>query len=698
MQPYETSEFYFNKKFQPRTFHDLQPIYFSVPVVAFRVRYVEIRNPDNIIEQTIFKLKKISYGVNRIANALCLDPHIIQSVLKYYNASEDADGTTVLPQKMVTGYLLYDCYGERFFDEVIPEEVFGGNTDLYLEERNKYTYKFKESLSASRYYIVRPLQKPDGYSPPPSPTQEKMLSVLMERDAKISSDFYAHAEYLNEQRMLQLVCTVYVDNGDCSALNVSNAVRANDIRLRIQFEKILEKYKEANSFLAERVNQLKENVVNAITDITSEKWEKVNKETAHAVIEKYGTALRRYDRVFRKVCDLETANTKLKNAQNDFFSEAYMAACNGLKTASHHLLEETLIASFFRYYDDTARKHYGHLNKNNAGRELLWGYLRATGFDADESKKQKFMNGVTVECLNRDVFSQGELPKEGVNNPRINLWLIANVMLGRIQKNHPVIKLAERRPRIVEALGTTLHWRNDAAHDSSDKKPDFFSVDQANELVDFCELVLRTMLGLEHCGGKIADVQNAEADPSLKLPIQQDMKDITTQNDEIVDKIEKTGRAFYRRDATFFESASNFLHAVCRGYLAPLYDKETHRKILESFPEDIAEGNLLINRILSANGISYEVKAVVNKRKLNFRYEEIEKCTSAAILYIFICFIEKKRPLLFANIPDFCMLAEITDEVIARRGHNESADFATHGEEYEKLYRILLKIAKEYKE
>lgn len=698
MQPFETNEYYYNKRFHAKTFHNLQPVYFSIPIVAFRVRYLEFRNPDNIIEQTIFKLKKIGYSDKRIADAMCLNPHVVQSVLEYYSASENAEGKISEPTKMQTGYLVYDCYRERFFDEVVPEEEFTSNTDLYLEDRNQYTFKFRESLSDSRYYIVRPLQKLDGYAPAPStPSQEMMLSVFMQRGARIGSDFYSHAEYLNERKTLQMVCAVYADHSDCSALNVSSVIRSSNIRLRIQFERILEKYPNENSFLSERVKQLKQSIIDGITDVTSEKWEAAHEEAARTVAEKYGTGIRRYSRVFRRACELDVAHAQLKAAQNDPYSDAYMAACGAIKVASHHLLEETFIASFFRYYDDDARMACARLNKSTAGPEVLCGYMRAIGFQVDESNR-KFMKGVQFGSLKYGVFQLGGPPEVSVENPRINLWLVANVILGRITKVHPVKKLAEVFPKIIEQLNTTLLWRNDSAHDNSAQKPEFFGVDQADALIEFCGRILRIMLEVEHAGGVALKEQAVEAGPSLNLPIEQDVKEITTQSDEIIAKAKKMARSFYQKDAGFFNSACNYLHAVLRGYLSQIYDEETHGKLFEGFPEDIDEGNALINRILSANDISAQVVGVVKKWKLQPSQAEMTNYTLTAILYLLILFIEKKHPLLFAEIPNFGEIVAKTDEVVHRRGHSESADFASRGEEYEKLYRILLKFAKEYKE
>lgn len=62
LQLSSSNDFLFNKSNIPVRYNNLPPVYISIPVIAFRVSYVEHNNPENIIETTIVKLKKIGYG------------------------------------------------------------------------------------------------------------------------------------------------------------------------------------------------------------------------------------------------------------------------------------------------------------------------------------------------------------------------------------------------------------------------------------------------------------------------------------------------------------------------------------------------------------------------------------------------------------------------------------------------------------
>lgn len=698
MRSYETNEFYFNKDFAPKTLNNMRPLYYSIPVVAYRVSYVENRNPENIIEQTIFKLKKIGYSNSRIAYTLCLDPRVVGSVLEYYDANETEEGEQEFPKEKKIGYILYDCYGERFFDGYIPENVFKENTDLYLVERYQHSFTIKKAIAESNEYRVRVLIKSDCSRAPLTPTTEMMLGVRGAEGRKIDSDFYIHAEYLNERIELNLISAIYADNNDCSAISVSAPLKCNSPRLRMLLEQILAAYPNENVRLAEGIEKMRRNMAEAISDVTSEKWTKAHEDAVNKVSANYGEAIRQFREVFAKAVEVEEANEKLNAAKDDLMSPEYMQACNLVKTTAHHLMEQVLMESFFKHFDSETMLEYGKISKNTAGRELLRAYILDTGFKIEDKQLYYFINGVNVNNL-RYVFNSSSPPQEKRGNPRINLWFVANVMLGRVQKSHPIHKLAVHFPETITSLGTTLRWRNDAAHDS---KPEFFSRDDAQALMAFCERVLRIMLGIEYT--RNADtVKNQAATakaPSMQSLIKHCMRNISTQNDEILDKTEKLCSAFFMRDSTYYLSVSNYLHAICRGYLERLYDETTRTEIVNDFPENRDEGKLLINKILQINDIKYTVISVVGKEKLKVKNNNsnLEYDTLTAILYLLISFIDKKRPLMFKNIPHFKELVAVTDEATRNRGHSEGADFEADGEQLEKKFNELLKFAEEYKE
>lgn len=695
MRSYETSEFYFNKNFEPRTLNNIRPLYFSIPVVAYRVSYVENRNPENIIEQTIFKLKKIGYSDRRIAKALCLDQRVVGSVLEYYDAAETDNGEQEFPKEKKTGYILYDCYGGQFFDEFIPEDEFKNNTDLYLVERYQYSFIIKRAIAESREYRVRMLQKNDYPKAPLMLTTEMMLGVRGVDGRRIDSDFYIHAEYLNERLELNLISAIYADANDCSTISVSAPQRRNSNRLRIMLEQILAAYPDANMRLAEGVESMRSALADTISDVTSEKWAKAHEKAAEKVTAKYGDSIKQYREVFAKAIEVEEAADKLNAAKGDLMSSEYMQACNLVKTTAHHLMEQVLIESFFKHYDSEATRTYGKINKHNAGKELLRGYILSLGFKTDDKKLYRFIDGVNIPSL-RYIFNSSLQPQDKRGNPRINLWLVANVMLGRVQKSHPIHKLAERWSNLIILLETTLKWRNYAAHDS---KPEFFDLNEAQALMTFCERVLRIMLDIDHIQKSNPVSNRISEDKSLSLQslIKHDMRNITTQNDEILDKTEKLCRAFHMQDSTYYSPVSNYLHAICRGYLERIYDEDTRLKIVNDFPEGMADGNMLINKILKTNDIDYTVTSVVGREKLK-GYNDIECDSLTVILYLLISFIDKKRPLLFKSIPHFKELVALTDETVELRGHSKSADFKACGEQIEKKFNELLQFAEEYKE
>ena len=132
-----SNEFLYRQK-HFNTFQNSRPIYFAIPVVAYKVNYIEHTNPENIIEITIFKLKKLGYSSKRIAQTLCLDERLVNSVLEYYQSISTQDDETmpIVREESKTAYVFYDCLNEQYINRYMEVKDFLRYNDLYIYNQN----------------------------------------------------------------------------------------------------------------------------------------------------------------------------------------------------------------------------------------------------------------------------------------------------------------------------------------------------------------------------------------------------------------------------------------------------------------------------------------------------------------------------------------------------------------------------------
>lgn len=685
-----TNEFLFNKKNNPAIYKNFSAVYFAIPVVAYRVSYVKHVNPDNIVERTIFGLKKIGYSTKKIADTICLDKRLVNSVLEYYAQATTTEGKTDTKDCVKNDYIFYDCYRGKFFGEYMDENDFAENTELYLVDRRKATFKFKKNFSDSRDYCVHILYD-EGKEPPAAPSQEDIISVIgKSRREEISDKHYSNGEYLNERRELYLICTAYLDENDFTDISVANPIFGEKANyLKRAMDKAVEAFPQKNEALKKDIERLKVRAFDE-ADAVCDELSDSDKKIADLLLKRYGKAVTLYKPVYSRLIELEKSFQAYDSAIHQKVSAAdCMNEQAKFQSAAHNLLEQVFIQSYYKHASDETILTYGKVTKNNSKPELLLAYMHNLGFHCGDSANA-FLKGVIIDEL-RQVFESTEKPN--YIRERINLWVAANVMCGTVDKNHPIHELARRAPNLIDALTVSLGMRNKATHDSN--KAVIVDFDKVKQMYDYCKMVTAIMLGIKVINADIAksSTNGREVRQKIEMLARDRLKNFRFNDPVIENRAEKMSISYFGRSGSFYSDCYNFLNSVYLNVLAKYYDDDLCERLVATLPEDKNALRSYMTETVKAGGADYEIKSVINKAKLT-GFTDLERATLTCIEFLTILFVQEKDPLAFGRY-GFKELLQLTDSVVEKRQHSALTDFNKDGDECKQLLDGLLNLINE---
>lgn len=682
-----TNEFLYNKKSKPDRYQNFPAVCFAIPVTAYRVSYVKHVNPDNIVEQTIFKLKKIGYSNGRIADTLCLDERLVNSVLEYYGQATTTEGKTETKDSVKNAYVFYDRLRGKFLREYAEEDDFAENTQLYLVDRRKNSFKFKINFSDSRDYFVHILHG-DYKEPPAAPSQEDIISVIGKTQGEvISSERYSNGEYLNEQKEIFLICEAYLDKNDFTDISITNPVfGATANYLKLALEKAVNAFPEENGALKKDIGRLKARAYDEAESV-DEYLSEVDKKVADELLKRYGKAVKQYKDVYLRLFELEKSFIAYNSAMEQRGSAAdCVGELSSFQTCAYSLLETVFIRSYYKYASEETLLKYGRVTRDNSKPELLRAQMHNLGFDCSNSA-DVFLKGVSVDEL-RKIFESTKKPD--YIRERINLWVAANAMCGTVDDGHPIRELARLSPKLIDALTSLLGMRNPAAHGAA--KTVIIGSEQVKVIHGYCIKVAGVMLKLSEINGEIEKhgLNGREARQHVELLVKNKMKDIVFNDPNTENRAEAMCRAYFNRDSKFYFYCSNFLHSVYLDMLGKYYEVDLRDRLVASLPDDVEALRLYMTKIVKSGGADYEIKSKINKIKLT-GFLDLEKATLTCVEFLTILFLQEKDPLAFGRF-QFKELLQLTDTVVEKRGHSTSADFNKDGKECELLLDGLLKL------
>lgn len=144
------------------------------------------------------------------------------------------------------------------------------------------------------------------------------------------------------------------------------------------------------------------------------------------------------------------------------------------------------------------------------------------------------------------------------------------------------------------------------------------SIDECREIYNYCHRIIEILFQLKDLSPEIEhyDFVRQDISPQVKVLVNEQLKKVSSDNNEVFTKAKIMCEAFYGKQASsFYSDCENYLKDLYFSYLDKLFDDETRFNILKNLPDDKELLKNNINRILSYNGIHHEVTSVINKNK-----------------------------------------------------------------------------------
>ena len=693
-----SNEFLYRQK-HFNTFQNSRPIYFAIPVVAYKVNYIEHTNPENIIEITIFKLKKLGYSSKRIAQTLCLDERLVNSVLEYYQSISTQDDETmpIVREESKTAYVFYDCLSEQYINRYMEVKDFLRYNDLYIYNQNPYSVRVKQKLSDSRDMFVHVLNSSDfnfGKYSRIEPKEDDIAYILgTGKKIKINNEHYVNVEYLNERKNLYLICDLYLDPINGAEISVAHPIYGDKSQaIKTGLLQILAKEPQSHEKLRQSIDSLLDE-----GRVSRTYYSETRKEIEKKVLFKYSKDILQYEDLKEKLVSFENDYELYVQAVSQKASNEVIEELTQFQTSAHHLLEHIFKISFLKYEQEDVIMGK-KLIKQNYPKEKIRALISMCGFEGENEEVEDFIRKVDTGALKK-IFS---LDTDRVNK-NIGLWFVVNLIYASYDPNNPIIELAEKAPNLIQSLQKTLLMRNTAAHKNKDKII-VLSSREVKTLYDYCVKIAEIMLKLKVNVGEYKESDTDEAiaqqntlDSQANLFALERIRNFKSKDEEFLDAAKTLCRSYYLERDKFYFDASNYLVTLYRLLLRPIYDDSLLAEVLKDLVDDVDANLAYINdMLLAGNGIKYHITSVVNLKKLKWGVNDHASLT--ALMYLYILFVQKQDPLQFKNLDFLPQLFAITDRIVEERGHEKIVHFEKEKNKIVEILKTLLNLGEQVKE
>jgi cytochrome c-type biogenesis protein CcmH/NrfF len=173
------------------------------------------------------------------------------------------------------------------------------------------------------------------------PKQEEILRIFQgqKRHQVISSSYYSNAEYLNESRVLQMVCTCYLDARDCTDFTIANPIYEGQAKtLWYKIKEMLNVYSDDNQQICNDLQNIKERLILTTDELNTSD---INKAICEYLLKKYGNSVKYHDDVYKKFIQFERSYSELRSAvQQKGTVDDSQTELARFQVDSHSLLEE----------------------------------------------------------------------------------------------------------------------------------------------------------------------------------------------------------------------------------------------------------------------------------------------------------------------------------------------------------------------
>lgn len=549
--------------------------YLLLPVKAIKVKISGRFQPISILEQTVLRLKNLDMDKDVIAEKLCLDAEIVDTIIDAYKEKNIIKNGKVSDKELeqykqsITDDILNSGYTEApdavgyvFYSYVTSSLI--KNVFMYEEEFNRRKrfvildelcdsnhMEFKKSISDSIKYsatIVK-TKEPSKFS------MEKISEIDLYNvfsdsfeNIKIDNllqneDIYMQLKYRISDDFDILVETPITNNNSSFAffdeednIDENNA----DINFTSQINKALEF--NGNENLRDIVKKSIQKKESSTAKI-SESMKTFRNNAREQVLNEYSKNITEVQGLLERLISFQTAYNCLNgsiNNEHEFYVTMY------------ELLEMMLFTTFSVNYS-------GELNLEKL--KFIDVLADSMGLH-NEEYNNKLFRFVSKSKLNALVLNKDSIYEKGKDTFDIRVTLAACIMNATDNKKHPIRILCERMPELVEYILILKEESRDLISHGDGDKAGKFNVDN---LYNGIRRIMKCLFP-EYCIHKKEEI--VEKTEKINIVLNEVEKKVEKQleglsiDHEIKDKLGEMYEAFYKHSPQFYKKVDITLSAL----------------------------------------------------------------------------------------------------------------------------------------
>lgn len=676
MQLYEFNKVLYNEKnSNVRTWKKIKPVRFAIPVKIYKVNVIKMENSGNIFTETIVKLHKLGKKPDEIADIMCIDKRMVQSVLEQVGDLLNSDGIAEPKKNEEEQYIVYDCYNGCFFDSYINSDDINDQLETENLEIDYKTGKisFVKAFGDSRRITAYMLKSKNAlHIPDENGIREYVESK--KRNVYDRSTVYQY-ENLYDTYSAFLICTYFVPDGASSERLVRNPIYGETFVSNVKelLLRTLEKEKEDNQKLKELVDEMEKEIAGYSEDVMCERESDANRFIS-SVIRRYGKAEKsKYEPLISRLAELEAAYYPFSSPDIEQNEEKKQEASDKLAVAAGELIECLFaLLAFISARDDNVRN-----TAKGYDRKSYQFILKNTFSDESDEVICGFAKRVRTDSVKGVISDAGSIDK--LWKKHIDSLIMASVLLTHGTDNSPLDRLANKVPNFLELIPKIKEERGGGKHGGED--PNIYSAETAKKIFTFAMRTACSLLGIEaeeNAEHIAAEAETADVD-SL---VTKYLNDYTVTDERLKVKVRRMVRAYIKKDSQFFSECYNCMQDIFIALMYPYLSQDALDSILGMVPGTLDEQRDMMNGILRSRGIRDEIRTPANVEKA-IALDDFSNANISIVMQVCIVLADREPALLEQLRNCFGGIFSFTEDVKEKRGHNNTADFSDKAKEKE---------------
>lgn len=665
--------------------------YLLLPVKAIKVQFSGRKQLISILEQTVLKLKNLGFGKVEIAEKLCLDVNVIETILdKYKMQGVIKDGKVATsfiddinkgqaPSDDLIGYIFYSYITSSLIKNVfISENEYQRRKKVTVQQYDSNHIKFKRSVGDSNVCSAAIVKPPFNEIVPMKEIQQ--LDVLnafpWDKNIKVENifpteDIYMQLKCRVNDRMDILVespiydptTSVLYGKEDNTRENIADDLLTKQVEIAMGYAN--------NSNLAERIKNIKLSKESSSAKI-SEVMKNLKKKSKAEVLLEYSNKLAEMPSLLERLVSVQMAFNCIKNSKDgeyDFYIAAYQ------------LLEMAMFTCFSLNFRGSVP--IDKLRDIEICSEII-------GLKKEKASNLfRMVSKRRIEKLSENVGSIYESNKDTFE---ISVSVAACILCAVENEEHTFRNLSRRMPEFIEYIEILNDKvRNPIKHGDADKAA---KVNYMN-LYNGIRKIMKCLFP-EYCIHKDDEYEDKDKTEVINNVLSDIDKKVKNQLDGLVvdfnikAKLGNVFEAYYKHSPEFFAKVDVLLVAIFDAILKYAKEKNLDQeKVYSLFDESYTHNGKVIKKIISKHS-NLDVNSMKIWRISSSKLKNIfsgknvlsVKATFAiaALDVVGTNAIEK----LFKEMPK---LIQYTTFVISPdgRGHGRETDFTDESIDYKQL-------------